>query len=236
MAFIPVDKMKSLREAAKNGDARAKQILTMQMNGEDFSALLEEHFKNPNGNIETKATTISNPEIHTTSNASKEITDPKLKKFLEYNGVKPGDPDYESTVEAYYEEFPKARPGASKNLEMKATETDVDVKLPEDSEEDNHSIYDEEDEVIIDSPTQHYVEEQKQEISVFDKLMNEELDAIHSYDEAILEIMKSEEYSDTEKKGIIAKLEEIKRDETEHFEELKHLKESSVKKEESAIE
>ena len=229
MAFIPVEKMKSLREAAKNGDPRAKQILKMQMDGEDFSSLLEEHFKAPT-EIKKEETVVANPEIHN------EITDPKLKKFLEYNGVKPGDPEYNDTVEAYYQEFPKARPGAQKNLEMKATETDVDVKLPDD-EEDNHSIYDEEDgDVTFDSPTQHYVEEQKQEISVFDKLMNEELDAIHSYDEAILEIMKSEEHSDTEKKGIIAKLEEIKRDEAEHFEELKHLKESSVKKEESAIE
>ena len=237
MAFIPIDKIKSLREAAKNGDARAKQILTMQMNGEDFSALLEEYFKEPNEKVEAKTKTVSNPEIHAKSITNEEITDPKLKKFLEYNGVKPGDPDYESTVEAYYEEFPKARPGANKPLEMQATETDVDVKLPEDSEEDNHSIYDEEDEEIkddvkFDSPTQHYVE--NEEKSVIDLLIDDEYEAIEGYDKAISEIAKME-LSEAVKKGVIADLEEIRKDEFDHVEKLKRIKESIIKKEEKVI-
>ena len=157
---------------------------------------------------------------------------------MEYNGVKPGDPEYNDTIEAYYQEFPKARPGANKNLEMKATNTDVDVKLPDDGEEDNHSIYDEEDEVIIDSPTQNYVEEQKtegEEKNVIDFLIDDEYEAIEGYDKAISEIAKME-LSEAIKKGVIADLEEIRKDEFDHVEKLKRIKSSIVKKEESAIE
>ena len=228
MAYIPFDKIKSLREAAKNGDARARKILIMQMNGEDFGSLLDEYFaKQPK---EEKPVATSTPIIE-----DNDITDPKLKKFLEYNGVKKGDQDYESTIEAYYQEFPKARPSA--NLEMKATNTNADVILPND--DDGSSIYGEEDEEIeddvkFDSPTQHRVEETvaTEEKDIFDKLMGEEIDAIRSYDDAILKVMNSGQYNDNEKKGIIAKLEEIKHDEREHWEELKRLKENSIKKEE----
>lgn len=220
MAYIPFEKMKSLRESAKNGDERAKKILKMQMMNEDFSSLLDEYFKQPEPEQPVQ-----------TQNA---ISDEKLAKFLEYNDVKPGDPDYDSTVEAYYKEFPKAKP-----LEMKATETDVDVALPkEDDSDNNYSIYGDEDEkideddTVIDSSTQHYVEnEETEEDDVFDKLIQDEIDAIRAYNDAILEIMNCDKCSDTEKKGIVAKLEEIKRDEEEHWEELKHLKENINKKE-----
>ena len=44
--YIPYDKMKSLREAAKNGDEMAKKILRAQLSDdEDFSCDLEEFFK-----------------------------------------------------------------------------------------------------------------------------------------------------------------------------------------------
>ena len=233
MRFIPIDKMKSLREAAKNGDARARKIIIMQMNGEDFGSLLDEYFaKQPK---EEKPIATSTPIIE-----DNDITDPKLKKFLEYNGVKKGDIDYESTIEAYYQEFPKARPGA--NLEMKATDTDVEVNLPND-EDDGSSIYGEEDEEIeddvkFDSPTQHHVQETvatEEKTDIFNKLMGEEIDAIRSYDDAILKVMNSSQYNDNEKKGIIARLEEIKHDEREHWEELKRLKENSIKKEENGL-
>lgn len=233
MAYIPFDKMKSLREAAKNGDTRARKIIIMQMNGEDFGSLLDEYFtKQPK---EEKPIATSTPIIE-----DNDITDPKLKKFLEYNGVKKGDIDYESTIEAYYQEFPKARPGA--NLEMKATDTDVEVNLPND-EDDGSSIYGEEDEEIeddvkFDSPTQHHVQETvatEEKNDLFNKLMGEEIDAIRSYDDAILKVMNSSQYNDNEKKGIIARLEEIKHDEREHWEELKRLKENSIKKEENGL-
>ena len=244
MRFIPIDKMKSLREAAKNGDSRARKIIIMQMNGEDFDSLLDEYFANPktpNKVEETpKTEQIVNKEISPNAVEDNDITDPKLKKFLEYNGVKKGDIDYESTIEAYYQEFPKARPSA--NLEMKATDTDVEVNLPND-EDDGSSIYGEEDEEIeddvkFDSPTQHHVQETvatEEKNDLFNKLMGEEIDAIRSYDDAILKVMNSSQYNDNEKKGIIARLEEIKHDEREHWEELKRLKENSIKKEENGL-
>ena len=244
MRFIPIDKMKSLREAAKNGDSRARKIIIMQMNGEDFGSLLDEYFANPKtpNKVEetSKTEQIVNKEISPNTVEDNDITDPKLKKFLEYNGVKKGDIDYESTIEAYYQEFPKARPGA--NLEMKATDTDVEVNLPND-EDDGSSIYGEEDEKIeddvkFDSPTQHHVQETvatEEKNDLFNKLMGEEIDAIRSYDDAILKVMNSSQYNDNEKKGIIARLEEIKHDEREHWEELKRLKENSIKKEENGL-
>lgn len=242
MAYIPFDKMKSLREAAKNGDARARKIIIMQMNDEDFGSLLDQYFakpETPNKAGETSKTEqMVNKEISPGTVEDNDIADPKLKKFLEYNGVKKGDVDYESTIEAYYQEFPKARPGA--NLETKATNTDV--VLPND-EDDGSSIYGDEDEEIkddvkFDSPTQHHVQETvatEEKNDIFDKLMGEEIDAIRSYDDAILKVMDSGQYNDNEKKGIIAKLEEIKHDEREHWEELKRLKENSIKKEENGL-
>lgn len=210
MAYIPFEKMKALREAAKSGDERAKKIIIMQMNGEDFGSLLDQYFTKPE-------------ESNKAEDHSDTTEDSKLNKFLEYNGVKKGDMDYDSTVEAYYKEFPKER--HHDTFETKATESDSD----------NTSIYGEEDEPIEDdqfgkekqlSSMHHGLEE-----DIFSKLMGEEIDAIRSYGDAILKIMSCEKYNDNEKKGIIEKLEEIRRDEQEHWSELKHLKEISFKHE-----
>lgn len=213
MAYIPFEKMKSLREAAKSGDERARKIIIMQMNGEDFGSLLDQYFEVPN----------KTEEAVNKGTYSDTTEDSKLNKFLEYNGVKKGDMDYDSTVEAYYKEFPKER--KHDTFETKATESDSD----------NTSIYGEEDEPIEDdqfakekelSSMHHELEE-----DIFSKLMGEEIDAIRSYGDAILKIMSCEKFNDNEKKGIIEKLEEIRRDEQEHWSELKHLKEISFKHE-----
>lgn len=212
MAYIPFEKMKALREAAKSGDERARKIIIMQMNGEDFGSLLDQYFEVPN-----KTEEVVNKETYSDTNE-----DSKLNKFLEYNGVKKGDMDYDSTVEAYYKEFPKER--KHDTFETKATESDSD----------NTSIYGEEDEPIEDDQfgkekqlsMHHELEE-----DIFSKLMGEEIDAIRSYGDAILKIMSCEKFNDNEKKGIIEKLEEIRRDEQEHWSELKHLKEISFKHE-----
>ena len=212
MAYIPFEKMKALREAAKSGDERARKIIIMQMNGEDFGSLLDQYFEVPN-----KTEEVVNKETYSDTNE-----DSKLNKFLEYNGVKKGDMDYDRTVEAYYKEFPKER--KHDTFETKATESDSD----------NTSIYGEEDEPIEDDQfgkekqlsMHHELEE-----DIFSKLMGEEIDAIRSYGDAILKIMSCEKFNDNEKKGIIEKLEEIRRDEQEHWSELKHLKEISFKHE-----
>ena len=46
MAYIPFEKMKALREAAKNGDERARKIIAMQLAGkDDFAPFTQEIHK-----------------------------------------------------------------------------------------------------------------------------------------------------------------------------------------------
>ena len=54
-------------------------------------------------------------------------------------------------------------------------------------------------------------------------LIDDEVEAIKGYDEAIV-MAATGEYSDSEKKGILAIFEEIKKDELEHIEKLQRLK------------
>ena len=103
--FIPVEKMKKLRESAKNGDERARKILIMQMDGkEDFSSLMDEYFaeqepvvENGLGEkvVEEKATETKEPEKVS-----------KLQEFLSFNGITKDSPDYKSYVEDFYKENP----------------------------------------------------------------------------------------------------------------------------------
>lgn len=65
-------------------------------------------------------------------------------------------------------------------------------------------------------------------------LIQEEIKAIGDYNEAIMKVMDMDELGDAAKRGLIAKLEEIKRDEMEHLEELKRMKNGLDKKEEKA--
>lgn len=94
--FIPIDKMKSLREAARNGDERARLILSMQLGGkDDFSSLLEEFFApkpEPTPDFEVVGEEDNLP--------------PNLAKFLQENGVVKGDENYDSFIEEYYSENP----------------------------------------------------------------------------------------------------------------------------------
>ena len=192
MAYIPFDKMKLLREAARNGDERAKKILMLQADGQDFSSLLEEHF----------APHQEKPVIEHTG-----VSDEKLKKFLDYNGVKEGDPEYESTVEAYYKEFPKARP----------------QETQEPQEDDNYSIYDKEEDEEI--------EENIQDECFVDPLIRDEVEAIEAYNKAIMKVINCDDRTEAVKKGLMADLEEIRKDEIDHLDKLKRIRESLSKKE-----
>ena len=99
MKFIPIDKMKKLRESAKNGDERAKHILAMQLKGdEDFSELLEEYFA-------PAKPEIADAEANMPKDApAVEEHKDKLHEFLEQNGVKEGDEDYDEVVKMFYAE------------------------------------------------------------------------------------------------------------------------------------
>ena len=245
MAFIPIEKIKVLREAAKNGDARARQILTMQMNGEDFSALLDSYFTSQSAETPKQEPTANPSPVLEEDDG---ITDPKLKKFLEYNGVKKGDPDYETTVEAYYQEFPKARPAQQETVEEENDGDLSGVNLPND-DEDNFSIYGDDDEPINDNePTimqqsstamnqasQQAVPTEQPLVKCIDALIADEIEAVNGYNNAIMQVVNNDEISETVKKGLIADLEEIREDEMEHIEKLKRLKASLEKKEEPEI-
>lgn len=134
MPFIPVDQMKRLREAAKNGDERAKAILKAQLGGQDYTADLDAYFKpapetkiinkypegNPGSVAEAKATTG-------TGNA-------KLDAFLADNGIMEGDPDYEDAINDYYNEFPDEMPedwGKEKPEQEPATNPKQEAKMDE---------------------------------------------------------------------------------------------------------
>ena len=108
MPFIPIDQMKKLREAAKNGDGRAKAILQAQLNGQDYAADLDAYFKpieEPNFNK-----TSGNPCSVTETKATEGTGNARLDAFLADNQVKKGDPDYEDALNDYYNEFPEDMP------------------------------------------------------------------------------------------------------------------------------
>lgn len=88
--FIPIDKMKTLREASKNGDERAKKIISMQLGGkDDFGPLMDEYFA-PKPIVSEKPATNSG--------------NPKLDEFLKFNGITEDSPDYQSYVDDFNKE------------------------------------------------------------------------------------------------------------------------------------
>lgn len=96
--FIPIDKMKKLRESARAGDVRAKKILDMQLGGEeDFSGLLEEYFAPAKPDKTVQPLESSNQALAEKS---------KLQQFLDFNGIKEDSPDYKEYVEDFYKENP----------------------------------------------------------------------------------------------------------------------------------
>lgn len=102
--FIPVQKMKTLREASRNGDDRAKKILEMQLKGtEDFGSLLDEYFA-------PKPEQTESAQVEETSTGATNV-DKGLQEFLEFNQINEDSPDYQSYVDDYYKENPKPQNG-----------------------------------------------------------------------------------------------------------------------------
>lgn len=190
MKFIPIDKMKSLREASKNGDANAIKILDLQMSGGDFGSLLDEFFQPKQ--VAPQGAPVEGKSLPNKGEQS------KLEKFLAFNNVTKDSPDYESFVEDFYNEFPEER--------------------EHEHSANNNGMTMCEEECFI-TP-----------------LIQEEIKAINDYNEAIMKVMDMDELGDAAKRGMISKLEEIKRDEMEHLEELKRMKNGLEKKEEKQAE
>ena len=159
--FIPIDKMRKLREAARNGDEGAKRILRMQLDGtSDFSSDLDTYFS---------------PKPETDKGLGREPT-PEAEKGQSLEGK------------------PQVNAGFHKALPA------------------NNGL--------------------GQEQSFIDKLIQDEIDAIKAYNDAIMEVMQLEELTDATKEGLIAKLKHIRDEEVEHFNELKRMKGSLDKKDE----
>jgi hypothetical protein len=112
--------MKSLREAAKNGDERAIKIIKMQADGNDFDADFDAYFA-PKPKIEEKAE-FKATELEKTAAVDSVEKKTGLAKFLEFNGVKEGDADYEETVKAYYDEFPNQKPAEPEQKHVEGEE------------------------------------------------------------------------------------------------------------------
>ena len=209
MRFIPVDQIKQLREAAKNGDDRAKKILRAQLEGKDFGSELEAFFAQPGiGNmpmeeIGQKVSAIAMPGP---VQENKGTGNPKLDKFLADNGVKEGDADYDDAVNDYYNEFPNERP---------ATES-----APQSDEQDI---------VGIDTETPADVEE---EVDLTRDIASSIISAIQKCDETLLAIMQNEEIEDTSRKGAMTTLQEVKQSLFDSAEKIKKIKKSLTKEEE----
>lgn len=144
------------------------------------------------------------------------------------------DSDFSADLDEYFKPQPKPEPvQESKSLEPTKLELFLrDNQIKEGDPEYASFVEDFYKEFPNERREHHHEEECCEEKTIFDKLMDEELDAIRSYGDAILEVMRCEEYTDNEKKGIIAKLTEIKNDEAEHYEELARLKKDTIKKDE----
>ena len=129
MGFIPVDQMKKLREAAKNGDARAKAILRAQLDGTDYASDLDAYFKPIE---EPKPAPVGNPGSAVEAKATKGTGNARLDAFLADNGVQEGDEDYEDAINDYYNEFPEDMPadwGKPKAEEESAPNPEQEAKM-----------------------------------------------------------------------------------------------------------
>lgn len=187
MPFIPVDKMRKLREASRNGDDRAKKILSMQLEAkEDYSSLMDEYFK---PEVPTQQTTDQ------AANSQPAPSNPKLAEFLTLNGVKEGDAEYDDFVKDFYAE----NPNEAEAPEAQPTEADPMSDL-------------------------------------FDRLIEDEMEAIEGYNKAVTEILASDSFKDDQKELIMMKLNRIKNEEVSHIKELKAMKPKKKEPKEPEIE
>lgn len=206
--FIPVDQMKKLREAAKNGDGRAKAILQAQLNGTDYAADLDAYFKpieEPSHNVSLNKID-GNPGSVTETKATEGTGNARLDAFLADNQVKKGDPDYEDALNDYYNEF------------------------PEDMPEDWGKPKPEENPVPEANPEQ----EAKMEEAAKDlgKML---IDVISECDKEMLEIMQDDSIDDNAKKGAMTSLQEIKQNMLDNIDKIRKIKKSFEKNEEISL-
>lgn len=128
MSFIEIEKMKKLREAAKNGDERAKKILQAQLKKEDYASDLDAFFAP--APAQTKViNNYGNPGSATEAKATQGTGNAKLDAFLADNGVSEGDEDYEDALNDYYNEFPEERPAEQPKPDIPEQTPEQEAKM-----------------------------------------------------------------------------------------------------------
>ena len=110
--FIPIDKLKQLREASRNGDENAKKILAMQLNGkEDFNPLLDQYFQpkqepQPIATAQVSEAPTGAAPTQQVAQPNQSVKNSRLQEFLQFNGITKENSEYGSFVEDFYKENP----------------------------------------------------------------------------------------------------------------------------------
>ena len=127
MSFIPIDKIKQLREAAAKGDERAKKILRAHLNGSDYASDMDAFFA-PKPEPKPVEGTHSMPAIEPGPMPESVSTgNPQLDEWLRSNGIHDTDEDYEEALEEYFAEYPEQRPEEPLKRRMLGASETVDV-------------------------------------------------------------------------------------------------------------
>ena len=233
--YIPINKMKQLREAAKNGDELAKKILKAQLNDIDFNDDLDSYFAPKENHVETS---VIQEDNNITKEEPSNDVDPGLAQFLEDNGVKKGDAEYNDFVEDYYREYPKARPNISQEEKPVVEEETIP----------NQEVQEVQEEVNPKSEVQEVQEEQEvspkpevqEEVDLTKDIAQQLINVITSCDKAMVLILNNDEIEETTLKGAMTTLQEIKNDILNNFDKIKKVKkalcEKKEEKEEESIE
>jgi len=202
MAFIPMDKMKILREAAAKGDENAKRIIDEHFQRKDFSSDLDAYFAPKPEQAQAPASMSATETGKMPENVS--TGNPKLDEFLRGNGIKATDPDYKDALEDYYREFPNERPETEQGEETK-------VEMGQEQE-----------------PVSMDVSEESEMIKDVAKSI---IDTIGKCDHTSLVIMQNEDIDATVRKGAMSTIQEVKQSLLDAAEKLAKVKESLSKKE-----
>lgn len=204
MSFIPINKMRALREAARQGDERAKKILRAQLDGSDYGSDLDAYFApkpeaKPMPASEQGTFSMPAQETGAAPKERKPLNNPQLEEWLRSNGIKDTDEDYDEALDEYYNEYPEQR--------------------PEPTEEELQG--------------QEQVQpEAQEEIDLTKDIAESIFEAIRKCDETNMTLMQNMELDAAKKKGAMTTIEEIKRSLTDGAEKLVKIKESLSKKDE----
>lgn len=134
--YIDSKKFAELREASRNGDVKASEILkSFRDGGEHVSEMIEEYF----------APKVEEPEIKEEPKEEDRKEMSRLEKFLADNDVTPDSPDYNEYVEEFNSMFPEEKVEVKE--EEKPVEEEVELS-PEAEAFDMQKLIDDETEAI----------------------------------------------------------------------------------------